>query len=164
MGNQKDQDAKARRAEIAERIEEGWNTLKRLPDRERNALRNAERGSAWPMIVHTADEHAAWEKVPMRRPPPGAAQISRMDEVLDWLLVLAKQDRKFVKAVILFCGYKKKPAEVAKLLGCHRETATVWRDNGLDRIDQYRRVKTVDTKDLTASLMQGMLHPLRAAG
>jgi hypothetical protein len=164
MGTKKDQDAAARRAEIWERIEEGWGVLKRLPDKERNALRNAERGSAWPMIVHSADEHAAWEKVPARRPPPGAAQISRMDEVLEWLLVLAKQDRKYFKAVILFCGYRKGPAEVAKLLGCHRETATVWRDNGLDRIDQHCRVKPVETKDLTSSLMQGMLHPMRAAG
>lgn len=164
MGGQKDQDAAAKRVEVAERIEESWDVLRRMPDREREALRRAERGQAWPTMLYSADEHEAWAKVPLKRPPPSAQQITRMEEVLDWLLVLAKQERKFFNAVWLFCARGKGPADVGKILGCHRETATVWRDNGLDRIVAHREVKPPESKQLRETLMQGAYHPKRAAG
>jgi hypothetical protein len=164
MSNQKERDAVAKRVEVAERVEEFWDVLRRMPDRERDALRRAERGQGWPLILHTADEHAAWLPQPSCRPPPSAAQITRMEEVLDWLLALSKQDRKFFNAVWLFCALRKGPKEVAKILACHRETATVWRDNGLDRIVALREVNSPESKALRDSMMQGMYHPKRAFG
>lgn len=164
MGKKQDADQAAKRVEVEERIHEAWDVLRRMPDRERALLRNAERGSAWPLIVHSADEHAAWAKEPARRPPPSAAQITRLDEVLDWLLVLAKQERKFFNAVWLFCALNKGAIDAAKVLGCHRETATVWRDAGLDRIVQHLAVSSMSSKRLTEGLMQVMHHPKRACG
>lgn len=164
MGNQKDRDAAAKRVEVAERIEEAWDVLRRMPDKERDALRRAERGQAWPTMLYTADEHEAWAKVPIKRPPPSAQQITRMEEVLDWLLVLAKQERKYFNAVWLFCARGKGPIEVGKILACHRETATVWRDNGLDRIVVLREVRPPETKVLNEAMKQGVYHPQRRAG
>lgn len=159
-----DQETAIARADIAERIEEAADTLRRLPDRERQALRQAERGQSWPLMLHTAAEHAAWEKTPIRRPPPNSAQVSRMEEVLDWLLMLAKVERKFFNAVWLFCALRRKASEAAKALGCHRETATVWRDAGLDRIAQHRRVTSMESKHLAETLKDAMRHPLRQTG
>jgi hypothetical protein len=164
MGKSKDTDAAAKRVEIAERIEEAWDVLKRMPDRERAMLLQAERGQAWPLMVYSADEHAAWLPVPAKRPPPSTKQVTRMEEVLDWLLVLAKQDRKYFKTVWLFCALRKKPAEVAKIIGCHRETATVWRDAGLERIVRHLAVGTPESIQLRETLKQGMYHPKRAFG
>lgn len=160
----KDRDAATKRAEIAERIEEAWDVLKRMPDKERAMLMQAERGHAWPLIVYTADEHAAWLPRPVSRPPPSTRQVTRMEEVLDWLSVLAKQDRKFCRAVWLFCAFQKKPNTVAKIMGCHRETATVWRDAGLDRIARHLSVSDAASILLKETLMQGMHHPKRQAG
>jgi hypothetical protein len=124
------------RVVIHERVEEAWDTLRRMPDRERDLLLRSERGHQWPPMLYTAAEHAAWKPVKMRRPPPTGRQIDRMHEVLDWLLVLAKQERKFFKAVWLMCAERKKVSESARILGCDRETARIWRDKGLDRIAQ----------------------------
>jgi hypothetical protein len=129
-----DRERAAMRIEMAERVEEAWDTLRRMPDKERNLLLRGERGQTWPLIIHSAAEHAAWKPVKIRRPPATARQIDRMEQVMDWLLGLSKQERDFAKAVWLCCAMRRKPAEAAKLLGCHRDTARVWRDNGLDRM------------------------------
>lgn len=161
----KDREAAIQRAEIAELIADAFKTLQRMPDAERRALQQAERGQAWPLIVHTAAEHAAWERRPSRRPPPTPAQITSMELVVsDWMVALAKQDLKFVKAVWLFCAQGLGPVQVGKILGCNRETATIWRDAGLDRIARHRSVKSIEARSLKGSLMEGMHHPMRRAG
>jgi DNA-directed RNA polymerase specialized sigma24 family protein len=132
------QEMAAARAEITELIEEGWETLRRMPDRERDLLLRGERGQQWPQMVHSAAEHAAWKPMRSRRPPPTAKQIDRMHEVMDLLLALAKQDRDFAKAVWLCCAMRRRTGEAAKLLGAHRDTVRVWRDNGLDRLHRLR--------------------------
>lgn len=158
-------DVKVARRQIWERIEEAADTLRRMPDAERQALQRAEAGQQWPLMLHTAADHAAWEKVPMRRPRPSAAQISRMEEVMtDWLVALAKQDAKFVKAVWLFCGLRRGPGKVAAILGCDRKTAKVWRDNGLDRIHAHRSVTSPERVQLAHKIRQATHHPKRLAG
>jgi len=129
-------DQKVARSEISDRVEEAWDTLKRLPDRERGLL--IARGQQWPVMLYTAAEHAAWKPMRSRRPPPTSRQIDRMHEVLGWLLELAKQNTDFFKAVWLCCAERKKPAEAAKVIGCHRETVRIWRDNGLARVAEIR--------------------------
>lgn len=124
------------RAEIASRIEEAWDTLRRMPDRDRAFLRTV--GQKWPEMIHSADEHAGWKKRPTRRPPPTARQIDRMDEVLDWMLKLAHQETKFSDAVWHCCGFRKTIEQAAKTLGFHAKTIAIHRDNGLDRIHEIR--------------------------
>lgn len=158
-------DVKIARAEIADRIQEAWGVLRRMPDRERQALQRAESGQSWPMIIHTAAEHAAWEKRPFQRPRPSAAEITRMEEVMtDWLVALSKQERKFVNAVWLFCALGKRSGEVKKILGCDRETARIWRDNGLDRIQAHRNVTSPERVQLAHKIRQVTHHPKRLAG
>lgn len=134
-------DIAAARVLVADRVEEAWDVLRRMPDRERAMLAKGERGQTWPTMLRTAAEHAAYKRVPLRRPPPTAAQITRMHEVLDWLLALAKQERDYFQAVWLCCAERRKTAEAAKLMGCHRNSARTWRDCGLDRIAAQFGVK-----------------------
>lgn len=158
-------DVKVARAEIAERIRDAWEVLRRMPDEERQALQRAESGQSWPAMIHTAAEHAAWEKQPLRRPRPTAGQITRMEEVMtDWIVALAKQDLKFVKAVWLFCAMNRHVGEAAKALGCDRKTAKVWRDNGLDRIHAHRSVTSPERVQLRDMIRQATHHPKRLAG
>src|SRR6185437_16127867 len=134
-------DQAAARAEIGERIYDAWETLKRLPDRERDLLMRGERGQQWPLMVHTAAEHAAWKPGQIRRPPPTARQIDRMHQALDWLTALGKQQRDYAKAVWVCCALKRKPGEAAKFIGCHRNTVRAWCENGLDRIVTMSRAR-----------------------
>jgi hypothetical protein len=154
----------AARADIAERIEDAAATLRRMPDKEKSMLLNGERGQAWPVMLHTAAEHAAWAPRPVRRPPATSQQIDRMDEALDWLLVLARQKRDYFRAVWLMCAERKKSGEAAKILGCNRDTARIWCDAGLDRIIHHRSVPTPEALKLRESLKQGMHHPQRKTG
>jgi hypothetical protein len=107
---------------VSDKIEEAADTLRRLPDRERTLLAKSERGQTWPLMLHQACEHAAYEGLKARRPPPSAKQIDRMNEVLDWLLELARVDRDYFKVVWLICARRKKPAEVARIVGVTRAT------------------------------------------
>lgn len=119
------------REEISERVEEAFDTLKRLPDRDRARLHMAVQ--EWPLMMRRIFEDAP-KGVQTRRPPPTARQIDRMDEALGWMLALAKQNRDFAKAVYLCCGRRMKCAEAAKVCGFHRNTVRAYLNNGLDRI------------------------------
>jgi hypothetical protein len=112
---------------IADRIEEAADTLRRMPDRERALLAKSERGQTWPLMLHQACEHAAYEGLKVRRPPPTAKHIDRMNEVLDWLLELAKIDSGYFKVVWLLFAKRRTPTEVARIVGVTRETVYVRR-------------------------------------
>ena len=152
------------RASIADRIDEAAQTLRRMPDKEREMLMRGDRGQSWPGILYTAAEHAAWTPTRMRRPPPDCKQIDRMYEVLDWLLVLARHDRDYFRAVWLMCAERKKNREAANIIGIHRETASIWCANGLDRIAHHLRISSPESIELRDTMMQGMHHPKRSAG
>lgn len=107
---------------ISDRIEEAAETLRRMPDKERSILRRSERGQTWPLMLHQATEHAAYEGIKVRLPPPSAARITRMHEVLDWLLDLARMEPTFFKPVWLICAERREIGKVARILGIDPKT------------------------------------------
>lgn len=119
---------------IADRIEEAAETLRRMPDRERSLLRKSERGQEWPLMLHQATEHAAYEGIKIRLPPPSAARITRMDEALDWLLDLARDEPDYFKPVWLICAERKSLARSAYILGFDKRTVLKRKTAGLTYI------------------------------
>jgi hypothetical protein len=77
--------------DIAERFEEAADTLKRLPmpDIQRRITR-------WPTIIRDAKEAYGYGDVRVRRGPPTAAAIDRMEEALTWLTWLEPDDLRLV--------------------------------------------------------------------
>ena len=73
---------------VEERLAEAADTLRRLPD-----TRVQGHASTWPLYVQEA---LGTEEVTLRRPPPSAAAITRMDEALPWLRHLDPDDAKIV--------------------------------------------------------------------
>ena len=128
----------AARLEIGERIEEAFDVLSRLPDRTRAAL--GMQSLAWPLVVRKMFEDAP-KDMTVRRPPPPAAQIDRMEEVLDSMVALGRENRKWATAVFLICGRRKAVTAVARTLGCHRHTAMTWCNSGLDFVAHARRLR-----------------------
>jgi Domain of unknown function (DUF6362) len=64
---------------VEERITEAADVLKQLP-----GVRPQGYFGAWAEIQRTAKELAKAQPVPMRRPPPSSASISRMEEAITW--------------------------------------------------------------------------------
>jgi len=119
---------------IADRIEEAAETLRRMPDKERAMLKKGERGQSWPIMLHQATEHAAYEGIKVRLPPPSAARITRMNEVLDWLLDLARMDPDYFKPVWLMCAERRPVGKVARILGIDPKTVISRKRAGLTLI------------------------------
>jgi hypothetical protein len=73
--------------DIAARFEEAADTLKRLPmpDIRRRVTR-------WLTIIRDAKEAYGYGEVRLRRGPPAAAAIDRMEEALTWLSWLEPDD------------------------------------------------------------------------
>lgn len=71
--------------EVADRFEEAVHTLKRVyvP-----GLKPHSYFSGWPDIVYTTWEILAQETKPLRLGSPPPDQISRMEEVLDWMWLI----------------------------------------------------------------------------
>ncbi len=65
---------------VAERMEEAAATLERLP-----VVRIQGYVTTWPPILREYWEAFGWEQAKVRRGPPAAAAIDRMDETLGWL-------------------------------------------------------------------------------
>lgn len=76
---------------VEERIVEAVDVLNRLPEeRVRGHF------GVWPEIVHDFADRVGLEPDPMRRPPPSAGAISRMDETLTWMAWLDATDARIV--------------------------------------------------------------------
>jgi hypothetical protein len=72
---------------VEERIVEAADVLKQLP-----GLRPQGYFGTWPEIQRTAKELAQAMPVPMRRPPPSSASISRMEETITWNAFLQREE------------------------------------------------------------------------
>lgn len=73
--------------EVKDRIREAVNTLARLP---MDGLRPAGYRSFWPDVVHDKNEAYGWEAATINSSPVSAREITRMDEVLEWMRWLDK--------------------------------------------------------------------------
>jgi hypothetical protein len=78
---------------VEERIVEAADVLKQLP-----GLRPQGYFSTWPEIQRSAKELAQAMPVPMRRPPPSSASISRMEEAITWNRFLERDEANLMWA------------------------------------------------------------------
>lgn len=135
---------------VDERLEEAFRSMKRMSVRgTRPTLPNS---SAWPEFVSTYWEHFASlvdkdarEEVEKhmranadyRDPPPTAREITRMDEALQWLAYVQKdEDRRTIGRVYALKAQRvKNPVRaVAQRSGAHRNTVMNRVNRGLDDI------------------------------
>ena len=78
--------------DIEDRFEEAAYVLRRLPEKDRP------RGyrSSWPPIVQEAKHAYGYTPEAPMRVIPSAAAITRMEECLDWLLLVDPEDARIV--------------------------------------------------------------------
>jgi Domain of unknown function (DUF6362) len=72
---------------VEERIAEAADVLKQLPP-----VRVRGYFGTWPEIQRRFADMVGAEPVPMRRPPPSAASITRMEEAITWNRFLERDD------------------------------------------------------------------------
>jgi hypothetical protein len=100
--------------QVEERLEEAADVLKRLPEEKVRGHFNV-----WPEVIHDFGDRIGQEPSPMRRPPPSAAAISRMEEALTWVRFLAPEDGKLLWARAEGASWK----EICWRFGIARATA-----------------------------------------
>ena len=100
---------------VEDRLEEAADVLKRLPEQKVQGYFNV-----WPDMVQSFADKVGQMPVPMRRPPPSAASISRMEETLGWMQFLAGEDSKLVWARAERAEWKA----ICWRFGISRSTAT----------------------------------------
>jgi Domain of unknown function (DUF6362) len=76
---------------VEERLAEAADTLRRLPDTGVQG-----HASTWPPMLRDLCDACAADEITLRRPPPSAAAITRMDQSLPWLRHLVATDAKIV--------------------------------------------------------------------
>ncbi len=78
---------------VEERLREAADVLKRLPEERVQGYFNV-----WPDIVQSFADMVGQTPEPMRLPPPSPAAISRMEETITWVQLLAPEDARLVWA------------------------------------------------------------------
>ena len=103
--------------DIEDRFEEAAYVLRRLPEKDRP------RGyrSSWPPIVQEAKHAYGYTPEAPKRVIPSAAAITRMEECLDWLLLVDPEDAR----IIWLRAEGARWRQVCIRAGCVRSTA--WR-------------------------------------
>lgn len=103
--------------DVADRFERALYTLKRLPPVKVQGYYNL-----WPAIKYTQREIWEMEKLPMRLGPPPAQDISRMEETLQWIILLDDIDER---RLVWLRAAKVRWKSICCQMGCDRSTA--WR-------------------------------------
>ena len=103
--------------DIEDRFEEAAYTLRRLPEKDRPRGY----GSSWPAVVHDAKHAYGYTPEAPMRVIPSAAAITRMEECLDWLLLVDPEDARIVWLRAEGARWR----QVCIRAGCVRSTA--WR-------------------------------------
>lgn len=117
--------------QIAERVREAHDTLKRLP---REVIAPAGLASHWPDIVRDTRDAYGYTKSRMRLGAPDSKAIDRMHEVFDWLMRFFQEQPAEARILWMCCGIGMGPRRVAAVIGCHRHTVMKKRDGALARI------------------------------
>lgn len=116
------------RDQIAARLREAWDTLRRVPAHGVPGFR-----VSWPDIVQDAIDAYGYTAPIVRLARASPAAIDRMHETFGWFRFL--EDRAHLaKAVWLTAGCGMGPKRAGAILGVHRDTLRARRDEGLDRI------------------------------
>ena len=76
---------------VEEHLAEAADTLHRLPETRVQGF-----ASTWPPMLREFWDSCAVAEITLRRPPPSAAAITRMDEALPWLRLLDPLDARIV--------------------------------------------------------------------
>ena len=101
---------------VAERLKEAAATLRQLPKEKISLLK-----SNWPETIPTWGDYGD-EKAKVRLGPPPPDAIDRMDETLEWLGWIEREESKLIWDVA--CGVNRKV--IGAKFGVHR--ATIWRE------------------------------------
>ena len=78
---------------VRARVEEAVQTLRTL---HVTGLKPKGYSSSWPDVMHDPNEAYGWDGTKVRPGPPQPDAITRMDEVLEWLLWLDKDQSRLV--------------------------------------------------------------------
>jgi len=103
-------------AMVEERLQEAACTLRRLPP-----VKICGYFSAWPQILHDADDKRDWETDVIHRGPPSPQAISRMEETLEWFCWLKPDESHLIWMRANNTSWKT----ICWQMGCARNTA--WR-------------------------------------
>jgi hypothetical protein len=116
------------REEVAARIREAWDTLRRVPAQSVPGFR-----VSWPDMVQDTFDAYGYTQATVRLARASPASIDRMHETFGWFVHLAGEPH-LTKAVWLCAGAGMGPKRAGAILGVHRDTLRARRDAGLDRI------------------------------
>ena len=101
--------------DIADRFEQAVKTLRRMPPVIIKGYFNT-----WPPIVRTAVEQMGMEAEPLRRGPPSAEAISRMEETIQWIFLLDDEDER---RLIWLRAERVQWKQICWRIGCGRTKA-----------------------------------------
>lgn len=111
--------------QVEDRFEEAARTLRRLPNPPGSTPRSF--GRSWPEYVHEAKHAYGYEEARMRV-VPSAAEIQRMEEVIDWLRLIGGEDQQAAadnRRIVWMRAEGQRWRQVCVHVGCVRSTA--WR-------------------------------------
>jgi len=98
---------------VEDRLEEAARTLRRLPP-----VQVCGYFSAWPQILHEANDKLVWAIEAVRLGPPDPAAISRMEETLAWFRWLTPEENR----LIWMRASKTRWKSICVRFGCGRTT------------------------------------------
>lgn len=126
---------------IVYRLEEAGRTLLSLPNA--GCLPSGYR-AFWPQGAEVAAECWGYgSDEPIRPPAPTAVAISRMDEAMRWVQLIAP-DKRVIRRIVLMRALVNPRNErhiwslrkIGKALGCDHKAVQRWHDQGVDWIAQ----------------------------
>ncbi len=133
--------------DIEDRFEEAAYVLRRLPEKDRPRGY----GSSWPPIVQEAKHAYGYTPEAPMRVIPSAAAITRMEECLDWLLLVDPEDARIVWLRAEGARWR----QVCIRAGCVRSTA--WRRWAAARLTMSKKLNSAakSKRKLKAPKMPG---------
>ena len=114
------------RQEVSNRLHEAWDTLRRVPANQVPGF-----VSSWPAYIRDVMEASGFGDIIIRLTPASPQAIDRMHEVFTWFACLEGKPH-LTMALWLTCGMKLGPKRAGAIIGVHRDTVRMRRDQALD--------------------------------